>query len=50
MIKKNIKKKSGQTIINWSAYNKALVNRGRFMLFLDQSVRATWYEIIGVVA
>ena len=46
MIKKNIKKKSGSKIINWPNYNKALVNRGRFMLFLDQSVRDAWYEII----
>ena len=46
MTKKNIKKKSGRKIINWSNYNKALVNRGRFMLFLDQSVRTSWYEVI----
>ena len=46
MTKKNIKKKSGRTIINWRAYNRALVNRGKFMLFLDQSVRNYWYEVI----
>jgi hypothetical protein len=46
MIKKSTKKKSGRKIINWKMYNQALVNRGKFMMFLDQSVRDSWYANI----
>ena len=45
MSKKTTKKRYGRKVRNWSAYNQALVNRGRFMLFLAQSILDSWYEV-----
>ncbi|GEA52362.1 IS5 family transposase [Vibrio inusitatus NBRC 102082] len=36
--------KSKHKIINWSEYNKALVNRGSITFWVDDSAKDTWYS------